>query len=78
MALDGAPVGKPDGPPPMPEKLVLPLESVVVTPRATVIADIATSPWAPLIAVTGQKQVLLHHSETFEPLGVLVYFEGFL
>ncbi|MDG2122106.1 MAG: hypothetical protein P8J87_00320, partial [Verrucomicrobiales bacterium] len=74
MTLD-APAGKPDGPPPMPGQLAL--EPEVVTARATVVADIATSPWAPVIAVTGQKQVLLHHSDSLELLGVLPYPEGF-
>jgi mono/diheme cytochrome c family protein len=75
MALDGAP-GKPDGPPPMPGD-GLPLEPVVATAAANVVADLATSPWAPVVAATGQKQVLLYHAETLELLGVLAYPEGF-
>ena len=65
---------KPEGPPPMPSDLLL--EPVVVTQRATVVADIEASPWAPLIAVTGQRQVILYHSETLEPVGILPFDKG--
>ncbi len=75
MALGNVPTEKPEGPPPMPEHV--PLEPVIVTASGNVVADIAVSPWAPLIAVTGQKQVLLHHAETLDLLGVLPYEEGF-
>ena len=65
---------KPVGAPAMPEGQ-LP-EPVVVTKRPGAITAIATSPWAPLVAVSGQKQVLLYHAETFELLSVLPYPEG--
>lgn len=65
---------KPDGPPPMPEHLLL--EPPVVTPRASAVHAIAAAPWAPLIAVTGQRQVLLHHTETLELVGILPFPEG--
>jgi hypothetical protein len=74
ISLSGAAVGKPEGPPPMPGRL--PLEPVVRTPRATAVTALASSPWAPLVAVGGQKQVLLYHSETLELLGVLPFPEG--
>lgn len=67
--------GKPEGPPPMPEHLILQPE--VVTERSTTITALAHSPWAPILAVGGQKQVLLYHSADFELLGVLPYPEGF-
>ncbi len=73
-ALRSDPGAKPDGPPPMPEHLLL--EPPVVTPRAAAIHSLATSPWAPLIAVTGQRQVLLHHSESLELVGILPFPEG--
>lgn len=66
--------GKPEGPPPMPEKL--PRQPVVYTPRAAAITALAASPWAPLVAVAGQKQISLYHSDTAELLGVLPYPEG--
>ncbi|MCB1088435.1 MAG: hypothetical protein KDM63_15410, partial [Verrucomicrobiae bacterium] len=67
--------GKPEGPPPMPENLVLQPE--VVTERPNSVGSLAHSPWAPIVAVAGQKQVLLYHSEDFDLLGVLPYPEGF-
>jgi WD40 repeat protein len=36
----------------------------------------ATSPWAPLVAITGQKQVLLYHTETLELMGIVPFGEG--
>ena len=56
-ALTSAPDAKPDGPPPMPEHVLL--EPPVIAPRASSVNAIASSPWAPLLAVTGQRQVLL-------------------
>lgn len=73
-ALRSAPAGKPEGPPPMPEHLLL--EPAVLTPRPAAIQAIATSPWAPLLAVTGQRQILLHHTDTLELVGVLPFPEG--
>lgn len=72
--LQTDPAAKPDGPPPMPAHVLL--EPPVVTPRAAAIHAIATSPWAPLLAITGQRQVLLHHTETLELVGILPYPEG--
>jgi WD40 repeat protein len=65
---------KPEGPPPMP--LDLPFQAVIRASRGNAITGLASSPWAPLIAVAGQKQVLLFHSETFALLGVLPFAEG--
>jgi hypothetical protein len=73
-ALRSDPAARPDGPPPMPEHLLL--EPPLVTPRASAIHSIATSPWAPLLAVTGQRQILLHHSESLELVGILSFPEG--
>ncbi|HWG42331.1 MAG TPA: c-type cytochrome domain-containing protein [Gemmataceae bacterium] len=67
--------GKPEGPPPMPPK-TLPLEPTVRTTRGTAIIALASSPWAPLLAIGGQKQVLLYHSDTLELLGILPFPEG--
>jgi WD40 repeat protein len=67
--------GKPEGPPPMPPN-TLPLEPVERSKRGTAIIALANSPWAPLVAVGGQKQVLLYHSDTLELLGVLPFPEG--
>ncbi len=74
FTLKAGTVGKPDGPPAMPQDL--PLEPVVHTAHASALTGLATSPWAPLIAVAGQKQILLYHSETLELLGILPFTEG--
>jgi len=67
--------GKPEGPPAMPEHLIL--EPSVVTRRPNAVPALAHSPWAPIVAVAGQKQILLYHSTDFDLLGVLPYPEGF-
>ncbi len=67
--------GKPEGPPAMPEHLLL--EPEVITDRPNSVPAMAHSPWAPILAVAGQKQVLLFHSKDFDLLGVLPYPEGF-
>ena len=68
------PASKPDGPPPMPAHLLL--EPPVVTARASAVHAIAASPWAPLLAVTSQRQILLHHTQTLELIGILPFPEG--
>lgn len=73
-ALRSDPSAKPDGPPPMPQHLLL--EPPVVTERPSAVHSIATSPWAPLLAITGQKQILLLHTETLELIGILPFPEG--
>jgi Planctomycete cytochrome C/WD domain, G-beta repeat len=75
IALNAAAKGKPDGPPPMPPAK-LNLEPVVKTARANAVTALAASPWAPLVAVGGQKQVLLYHADTLDLLGVLPFPEG--
>lgn len=73
--LSAAPTGeRPEGPPPMPQDLLL--EPVIVANRSTVVADIDASPWAPLLAVTGQRQILLYHSDSLELVGVLPFTKG--
>jgi hypothetical protein len=67
--------GRPAGPPPMPPA-TLSLEPIVRAPRDTAITALAASPWAPLVALGGQKQVLLYHLDTLELLGVLPFPEG--
>ncbi|MEO7341580.1 MAG: c-type cytochrome domain-containing protein [Luteolibacter sp.] len=73
-AIHSDPIAKPDGPPSMPADLLL--EPPVVTQRASAIHAIAASPWAPVIAVTGQHQILLHSTETLELIGILPFPEG--
>lgn len=67
--------GKPDGPAAMPEHVIIQPE--IVTERPNAVPALAHSPWAPIVAVAGQKQVILYHSEDFDVLGILPYPEGF-
>jgi WD40 repeat protein len=66
--------GKPSGAPIMPSGLFR--QPVVSTLRPGAVTALAASPWAPLIAVGGQKQVLLYNSDTGALLGVLPFPEG--
>ena len=66
--------GKPEGPPPMPEGLSR--QPPVYTPKAAAITALACSPWAPLAAVAGQKQIVLYNTDTGKLLGVLPFPEG--
>jgi WD40 repeat protein len=74
LKLSGSFNQKPDGPPPMPPRL--PLEPVLHTARPGAITALAASPWAPLVAVAGQQQILLYNSENLQLLGVLPFPEG--
>ena len=74
LTLKADTVGKPEGPPPMPKDL--PTVPVLHTARMNPITGLAASPWAPLVAIAGQKQVLLFQCDTLEPLGVLPFTEG--
>ena len=68
------PTAKPEGPPPMPRGLSL--EPVLRTQQTSAVTAMATSPWAPLLAVAGQKQVLLYNTDTSQLAGVLPFPEG--
>jgi len=59
---------------PMPAHL--PLEPVVRTKAVDACAAVATSPWSPLVAVCGQKQILLYRTDSLELAGVLPFPEG--
>ena len=72
--LDPSAMGKPAGPAAMPENL--PTEPVVVSARPTAIVAMANSPWAPLVAVAGHKQVLLYGTNGHRLNGVLPFPEG--
>ncbi len=74
LTLKADTAGKPDGPPAMPKDL--PLGPVLHTARTNAITGLAASPWAPLVAVAGQKQVLLFNSDTLQLAGVLPFTEG--
>lgn len=67
--------GKPTGPVARPEHVLL--DPIVVTPRVTAVTAMAASPWTSLLAVAGQKQILLYDTESRELAGVLPYPEGY-
>ncbi len=67
--------GKPEGPPPMPPA-TLRLDPVVRTAQGSAVTALAGNPWSPLVAVAGQKQVVLYHADSCELLGVLPFPEG--
>lgn len=75
--LDPNSIGKPAGEPAMPVA-GLSTEPVVVSPRGTAITALASSPWAPLIAIGSHKQVLLYHADQGRLLAVLPFPEGFV
>lgn len=54
----------------------LELEPFAVTAVPATVKALATSPWAPLVAVSGHKQVLLYHTQSLELLGILPVPEG--
>ena len=66
---------RPEGPVPMPGDL--PMEPFVKARALGAMVSLAASPWAPIVAVGGQKQVFLYNIETLAPLGVLNFPEGF-
>ena len=74
LSLKGAAVGKPDGPPPMPKELSV--DPILHTQQRNPIIGLASSPWAPLVAIAGQKQILLYHTDQLELLGVLPFTNG--
>ena len=73
MAMDAAPTERP-AVVALPSHL--PLEPVVHTKSTSACTSIATSPWAPVAAVCGQKQVLLYRTDTRQLVGVLPFPEG--
>ena len=67
--------GKPTGAVARPENVLL--EPVVVTPRTSAVIAMAASPWTSLLAVAGQKQILLYDTDTHDLAGILPYPEGY-
>ncbi len=69
-----ATTGRPAGPAAMPAGVSR--TPVVVTPRPAALSAVAASPWAPLLAVAGQQQIVLYHSDDASLLGILPFPEG--
>ena len=72
--LANSSLGKPEGLPPMPDQLLR--QPVTETERSAAISAMAASPWAPLVAVGGQQQVCMYHSQSGELLGIIPFPEG--
>ena len=68
--------GKPQGPPPMPKPGVLNGDPLTKARRPGAVLAMAASPWAPLLAIGGQKQILMYNSDTGEFLGALPFEQG--
>lgn len=66
-------LGKPEGPPPMPT--TLPPTSLGKTERPHPVTAMASSPWAPLLAVAGHERVLLYNTDTLKLIGTLPFPE---
>ena len=73
-AMGAVSQSRPEGAPPMPTSVLK--QTPLYTERAAAISALAASPWSPLIAVGGQEQVTLYHSQTGELLGILSFPEG--
>lgn len=69
-----APAAERPANPPLPARL--PLEPTTRTDKPDACASIAASPWAPLVAACGQKQVLLFRTDSLDLVGVLPFPEG--
>ncbi|MGO9115530.1 MAG: c-type cytochrome domain-containing protein [Thermoguttaceae bacterium] len=65
---------RPEGPPVIPEGVFR--QPAVYTPRAGAITALATSPWAPLVAIAGQRQIVLYNTDSSELAGILPFPEG--
>jgi hypothetical protein len=65
---------RPEGPPPLPAQFLG--EPVVTTEHANTVTALAVSPWAPVAAVSGHKQVTLFDTRDRRLLGVLPFPEG--
>jgi WD40 repeat protein len=65
---------RPAGDPPMPKSMLK--QTPLFTERAAATSALAASPWSPLVAVGGQEQVVLYHSQSGDLLGVLPFPEG--
>lgn len=68
--------GRPEGPPPMPAAGKLRFEPVLTARRPGSILAMATSPWAPLVAIGGQKQVILYNTDTGALVGFIPFEHG--
>ena len=73
-ALGMVSAARPEGDPPMPTTMIK--QTPFFTSRAATISALAASPWSPLVAVGGQMQVSLYHSQSGQLQGVIPFPEG--
>src|SRR6476659_1532404 len=73
VAAESTPGKRPDVIP-MPPRMVL--EPAFQMSHAPMARSIATSPWAPLVAIASQRQVLLYNTSTLDLVGVYPFPEG--
>ncbi|MDC0143467.1 hypothetical protein OAK45_02915 [Verrucomicrobia bacterium] len=77
LTLDPDSLGKrPEGPAPMPVE-VFSLDPYQRTERTSISTAIAVSPWAPLVAIGSQRQVLLYNTDTLKIAGIIPYPKGY-
>lgn len=65
---------RPAGEPAMPSGFYR--EPVIHADRPGMVNAVAASPWAPLVAIAGQRQVLLYHSQGHQLLAVVPFLAG--
>lgn len=75
LAVGASEIGKPTGPPAMPKDWIQ--EPYIRTERNNAVLTMASSPWAPLVALGDEKQVLVYNTDTLKLEGVLPFPEGF-
>jgi hypothetical protein len=65
---------RPAGPPVMPQHVSR--QPAVYTARPAAITAMAASPWSPLVAIGGQRQIVLYNTDSCELAGILPFPEG--
>ncbi|HEY7115101.1 MAG TPA: c-type cytochrome domain-containing protein [Tepidisphaeraceae bacterium] len=74
LAVVATTAGKPEGPVAIPVDLSI--EPVITARHPVALTSLAASPWAPLVAIGGQRQILLYQTDTLELLGIIPFPEG--
>ena len=72
MALASNPNTRPEV---LPTTFRIPLQPVITPKRSSILA-MATNPWAPVLAVSTPKQILLYNTQTLELSGIVPFEEG--
>lgn len=72
--VPGSSTGKPEGAAAYPENLRK--EPYILSQRSAAVTAIAASPWASVVAIGGQKQIVLYDTTRGDYLGVLPFPEG--